>query len=129
MIWPGGLVRCLGTLASLALSLPRLPRIESVDSPSPPAAREIRVIASGLWTGFLPATKRRPRTPGRALLESGTDRAIDRQIQSRLGADGAGTGRKRRDDHHGARFPGTGDGAVAAARLDDRDGARRCTRP
>ena len=67
-----------------------LPRIESVDSPSPPGSREIRVVATGALTCFLPATKRRPRTPGQRSIESGTDRALlIRQIQNRLGADGA----------------------------------------
>jgi alpha-mannosidase len=67
-----------------------LPRIESVDSPSPPGAREIRVIASGAADRLPSGYKTHAEDARSALLESGTDRALlIRQIQNRLGADGA----------------------------------------
>lgn len=66
-----------------------LPRIESIDSPSPPGAREVRIIATGA-ADRLPSGYRTQAEDARtALLESGTDRAaLIRQIQARLGADG-----------------------------------------
>ena len=67
-----------------------LPRIESVDSPSPPGSREIRVIASGAADRLPSGYKTQAEDARSALLESGTDRALlIRQIQNRLGADGA----------------------------------------
>ncbi len=67
-----------------------LPRIESIDAPSPPGAREIRVIASGAADRLPSGYKTQAEDARSALLESGTDRALlIRQIQNRLGADGA----------------------------------------
>ena len=108
-----------------------LPRIESVDSPSPPGSREIRVIASGAGDRLPSGYKTQAEDARSALLESGTDRAdLIRQIQTRLGADGAletveneGMTTTARD------FLALGTIAVAASRPDRRDGARRCARP
>jgi len=67
-----------------------LPRIESVDSPSPPGAREVRVIATGAADRLPSGYKTQAEDARTALLESGTDRAtLIRQIQTRLGADDA----------------------------------------
>ena len=67
-----------------------LPRIESIDSPSPPGSREIRVIATGAGDRLPSGYKTQAEDARSALLDSGTDRAdLIRQIQSRLGADGA----------------------------------------
>jgi alpha-mannosidase len=67
-----------------------LPRIESIDSPSPPGAREIRVIPSGA-ADRLPSGYRTQAEDARsALMDSGTDRGdLIRQIQSRMGVAGA----------------------------------------
>ena len=67
-----------------------LPRIEPIEFPSPPGAREIRVIAGGLWDQ-LPSGYRTQAEDARSLLlESGTDRAqLVAQIRARMGADDA----------------------------------------
>jgi alpha-mannosidase len=67
-----------------------LPRIESIDAPSPPGAREIRVFASGAGDRLPSGYKTQAEDARSALFESGTDRGeLVRQIQSRLGAQGA----------------------------------------
>jgi alpha-mannosidase len=67
-----------------------LPRIEPVDAPSPPGAREIRVIATGAGDRLPSGYRTQAEDARTALLESGTDRAdLIRQLQTRLGADGA----------------------------------------
>ena len=60
------------------------------NSPSPPGAREIRVIAGGLWEQ-LPSGYRTQAEDARSfLLDSGTDRALlVTQIRARMGADDA----------------------------------------
>ena len=75
---------------ALLSSARELPRIESIESPSPPAAREIRVIAGGLWDQ-LPSGYRTQAEDSRSLLlESGTDRArLIADIRSRLWTDDA----------------------------------------
>ena len=67
-----------------------LPRIESIEFPSPPGAREIRVIAGGLWDQ-LPSGYRTQAEDARSLLlDSGTDRALlVAQIRARMGTDDA----------------------------------------
>ena len=75
-----------------------LPRIESVDSPSPPGAREIRVIASGAADRLPSGYNTQAEDARSALLDSGIDRAdLIRQIQSRLGP----TGRSKRSKTKG----------------------------
>ena len=67
-----------------------LPRIESVDSPSPPGAREIRVIATGAGDRLPSGYRTQAEDARTALLESGLDRAdLIAQIQARVGAAGA----------------------------------------
>jgi alpha-mannosidase len=67
-----------------------LPRVESVDAPSPPGAREIRVIASGALDRLPSGYRTQAEDSKTDLLESGTDRAeLIRQLQARLGVDGA----------------------------------------
>jgi alpha-mannosidase len=67
-----------------------LPRIESIDSPSPPGAREIRVIATGAGDRLPSGYRVQAEDARTALLESGTDRAdLIAQIQARVGAAGA----------------------------------------
>jgi alpha-mannosidase len=67
-----------------------LPRVESVDAPSPPGSREIRVIATGAGDRLPSGYTTQAEDARTALLDSGTDRAdLIRQIQTRLGADGA----------------------------------------
>ena len=67
-----------------------LPRIEGIEFPSPPGAREIRVIAGGLWDQ-LPSGYRTQAEDARSfLLDSGTDRALlIAQIRALMGADDA----------------------------------------
>ncbi len=68
-----------------------LPRFESIDSPSPPGAKEIRIVPTGA-SDRLPSGYRTQAEDARAaLLESGTDRVeLIHQIQARLGVhDGA----------------------------------------
>ena len=67
-----------------------LPRIESVDSPSPPGAREIRVIATGAGDRLPSGYRTQAEDARTALIESGLDRAdLIAQIQARVGAAGA----------------------------------------
>ncbi|HEX3447189.1 MAG TPA: hypothetical protein VHS97_02995, partial [Isosphaeraceae bacterium] len=67
-----------------------LPRIEPVDSPSPPGAREIRVIATGAGDQLPSGYRTQAEDARTALLDSGTDRAdLIAQIQARVGATGA----------------------------------------
>jgi alpha-mannosidase len=66
-----------------------LPRIEPIETPTSPAAREIRIVASGaldrLPSGYLTGAE----DAGALVIESGTDRsALIHQIQERLGAVG-----------------------------------------
>ncbi len=70
---------------ALLSSARELPRIESIESPSPPAAREIRVVAGGLWDQ-LPSGYRTQAEDSRSLLlESGTDRdRLVADIRTRL---------------------------------------------
>jgi alpha-mannosidase len=70
-----------------------LPRIESIEFPSPPGAREVRVIAGGLWDQ-LPSGYRTQAEDARSLLlDSGTDRGmLVAQIRARMGADVADLG-------------------------------------
>ena len=88
-----------------------LPRIESVDSPSPPGAREIRVIASGAGDRLPSGYKTQAEDARTALARVGhRPRRLDPPDPEPAGSRrGPGNGRERRDDHHGARFPGSGD--------------------
>ena len=68
-----------------------LPRFESIDSPSPPGAREIRIVPTGA-SDRLPSGYRTQAEDARtSVIESGTDRTeLIQQIQARVGAhDGA----------------------------------------
>ncbi len=63
-----------------------LPRIEPVDSPSSPGAREVRVVATGVFDRLPSGYQTQAEDARTALLESGTDRAaLVREIQARLG--------------------------------------------
>ena len=70
---------------ALLSSARELPRIESIESPSPPAAREIRVIAGGLWDQLPSGYRTQAEDSRSVLLESGTDRArLIADIRARL---------------------------------------------
>ena len=73
---------------ALLASAKELPRIESIEAPSKPNAREIRVLAGGLWDQ-LPSNYRTQADDAQSLLlESGTDRTeLIRQIRARMGLD------------------------------------------
>ena len=67
-----------------------LPRIEALEFPSSPAAREIRVIAGGLWDQLPSGYRSQAEDAKSLLLESGTDRAeLVSQIRTRMGIDDA----------------------------------------
>src|SRR5262245_17755259 len=76
---------------ALLASAAELPRIESIEFPSPPGAREIRVIAGGLWDQLPSGYRTQAEDAKSLLLESGTDRGmlID-QIRVKLGSDNSG---------------------------------------
>jgi alpha-mannosidase len=66
-----------------------LPRIENVEWPSPPSAREVRVIAEGAVDRLPSGYRTQAEDAGAVLLDGGTDRAaLVRAIQERLGAVG-----------------------------------------
>jgi alpha-mannosidase len=67
-----------------------LPRIESVESPSPPAAREVRVVAGGAWDQLPSGYRTQAEDTRTPLLDSGTDRVeLIRRIQVHLGVAGS----------------------------------------
>jgi alpha-mannosidase len=75
---------------ALLSSAAELPRIESIENPSTPGAREIRVIAGGLWDQLPSGYLTQAEDARSLLLESGTDRAsLVAQIRARMGADDA----------------------------------------
>ena len=129
---PGRLVRRLGPLASLApLAGRRAPPLEPIDAPSPPAAKEIRIVAgldldrlpSGYRTQAEDAGADRPRVRDRsAALIRQTPGAAGRRRHARDVA-------RRGDDRHRRRFPGAGHDPLDGARPGDRDGARRRDQP
>jgi alpha-mannosidase len=64
-----------------------LPRIEPIESPSPPAGREIRVVAGGAWEQLPSGYRTQAEDARTALVDSGTDRALlIERLQSHLGA-------------------------------------------
>ena len=67
-----------------------LPRIEALEFPSSPAAREIRVIAGGLWDQLPSGYRMQAEDAKSLLLESGTDRTeLVAQIRARMGINDA----------------------------------------
>lgn len=68
----------------------QLPKLEPIESPSPPGAREIRVIAGGLWDQLPSGYRTQAEDARSVLLESGTDRSeLIARILARQGADDA----------------------------------------
>jgi len=66
-----------------------LPRVEAIESPTAPAAREVRVIPTGLWERLPSGYRTAAEDAGATLIEAGRDRGeLVGQIQSLLGADG-----------------------------------------
>jgi alpha-mannosidase len=69
-----------------------LPRIEAIELPSPPSAREIRIIPGGLWEQLPSGYRTQAEDAGSFLLDSGTDRALlVTEIRARMGADDPGS--------------------------------------
>ncbi|MGO9462772.1 MAG: glycosyl hydrolase family 38 [Isosphaeraceae bacterium] len=65
-----------------------LPRVEPIESPTPPAAREVRVVPSGSWDRLPSGYRTAALDAGAVLIESASDRGeLVRQILGRLGAD------------------------------------------
>jgi alpha-mannosidase len=66
-----------------------LPRVEPIESPTAAAARELRIVPSGLWDRLPSGYRTAAEDAGAILVDSGRDRGeLVRQIQSLLGADG-----------------------------------------
>jgi alpha-mannosidase len=96
---PADLVDELAQAAWCAVSTPwhpallsraaELPRIEPIDAPTPPAAKEIRVVAGRGLEGLPSGYRTQAEDAGAIVIESGTDRhELLRALQEHLGAVG-----------------------------------------
>ncbi len=71
---------------SLLARARELPRIEPIESPTPPTAREVRIIADGAGDRLPSGYRTQVEDAGAALLDSGTDRTdLIGRLQSRMG--------------------------------------------
>lgn len=74
---------------SLVTRAAELPRIEPIENPTPPAAREIRIVPQAAVERLPSGYRTQAEDAGAVLIESGADRlSLIRQIQERLGAVG-----------------------------------------
>jgi alpha-mannosidase len=70
---------------ALLSSAAELPRIEAIEYPSTPGARDVRVVAGGLWDQLPSGYRTHAEDARSVLLESGTDRALlIAQIRARM---------------------------------------------